>query len=268
MKQISFAFMAAALLLLSGCEELENLCGISSEDLGFTEDYTRQLNAAVYIYQQTDRALRDSTLQAAGTAEIDGAMCTRTADSIVIDFGNGVVGNDGKERRGSIRLGYSGNYISAGSTASLVLANYYEGDQNLTGTISLANTSQGNTPIIALTIDEFTANDKTLDGAISASWLSGFETETQPEDDVFELSGGLDLTDATTTNVFNGLFTSPLRIVNNCPYTFESGVVTLTSTVENLTGLSVDFIDGDCANLFQANVDCDGNPLQFYYPIR
>lgn len=268
MKQLSLAIAAASLLLLGGCEELENICGVSSEDVGFTEDYTKQLNAAVYIYQQADRALRDSTLLADGTAEIDGAMCTRTQDSIIIDYGNGVSGNDGKIRKGSFRLGYSGNYMNTGSTASMKLQNYYENDVPLSGTFGITNTSQGSTPAITFSIDKLTAADKELDGTVSANWISGFETETVLEDDVFEISGAVDLTDQTLSNVYSGQFTTPLRIAYNCPYTFESGVITLSTTVENLSGLSVDFIDGDCANLFQATIDCDGNPLQFYYPIQ
>ena len=93
MKYLSIALLSTSILLFSGCEELENLCGISADDLNFTEDYTKQLNAAVYIYQQADRALRDSALAATGNAEIDGATCTRDQDSIIIDYGNGVVGN-------------------------------------------------------------------------------------------------------------------------------------------------------------------------------
>ena len=68
MKRLAIATLSISLLALSACEELENLCGISADDLGFTEEYNTHLNAAIYIYQVSDLALRDSTLEATGMA--------------------------------------------------------------------------------------------------------------------------------------------------------------------------------------------------------
>ena len=50
MKKLAIATLSIGLLDMTACEELENLCGITAEDLGFTEDYTNHLNAAIYIY--------------------------------------------------------------------------------------------------------------------------------------------------------------------------------------------------------------------------
>ena len=268
MKHLSIALLAASVLFISGCEELENLCGISSDDLGFTEDYTKQLNAAIYIYQQSDRAMRDSTLKADGTAEIDGATCTRTQDSVVVNFGNGVVGNDGKVRRGSYRIAYSGDYTSAGSSASIKLLNYFEDDVAFTGNVGLNNTSQGGTPAIAVNVAKLTSAEKELNGTVSATWLSGFETESLADDDVFELAGSLALEDLNNSNLYTGQITNPLRVAYNCSYTLESGALALTTNIQDFPDITLDFIDGDCSNLFQATIDCEGNSLQFFYPIK
>lgn len=268
MKKISISILSASLLLFSACEEIEDLCGISQEDLGFTEDYTHHLNAAMYIYQQADRALRDSTLQATGTSEIDGATCTQTTDSIIVDFGAGTIGHDGKTRRGSYRMAYSGNYLTPGSTASLRLAGYAEGDRNYTGTVNLSNITSGATPTVAVNVGKLTAGDFELNGTVNAAWLSGFETASETMDDAFELSGALDLLNTSTSDTYNGQIINPLQIATACDYTFEGGQINLTTSLPEFSGLSIDFIDGDCANLFQANVDCSGNSISFYYPIQ
>lgn len=268
MRKLAIVTLVATGLAFSGCETLENLCGINAEDLGFAEDYTKQLNAAIYIYQQSDRALRDSTLRANGSAELDGAMCTRTADSIIVNYGNGTACADGKIRRGSFRIGYSGDYMLSGSTANLVLNNYFEEDAAYTGGIALQNITSSSEPSINVDVLNIASADLRLAGAITAVWSSGFESQDNSLDDEYALSGGLDLTNTTSTDVFNGVINSPLLISAACEYTFVAGNISLTSTNADFPAVGIDFIPGDCSNLFTAQVDCEGNALTFSYPIK
>jgi len=268
MKKSIFITLLAAGIALSGCETLESVCGIKAEDLGFAEDYSKHLGAAVYIYQQADRALRDSTLKAEGTATIDGASCTRDADSIIVDYGNGTACADGKVRKGSFRMAYSGDYMTPGSSASLTLKNYFESDEAYTGSIAMQNITTGTEPTINVDIIALTAADLKMDGAIGAAWQTGFETVDDDSDDQFAISGGLDLLNVATTDKFMGVVNDPLVISASCDYTFVSGSISLSSTNPAFPASSMDFIPGDCANLFTATVDCQGSPLTFSFPIK
>lgn len=268
MKKTIFITLFAAGMAFSGCETLENLCGINAEDLGFAEDYSKHLGAAVYIYQQSDRALRDSTLKAEGMATIDGAACTRDADSIIIDYGNGTACSDGKIRKGSFRIAYSGDYMIPGSFASLTLKNYAEGDIQYTGAVAMQNVTTSTEPTIDLDILGLASADFKLDGSVGATWQTGFETTEDDADDQFALSGGLDMLNTLTTDLFTGTINSPLIISSSCDFTFVSGNVSLTSSNPDFPALGMDFIPGDCANLFIAQVDCQGNALTFSFPIK
>ena len=268
MRKLSIITLTVLALSFTGCEELENLCGIGADDLGFAEDYNTHLNAAIYIYQQADRALRDSTLKATGTAEIDGANCTRTVDSLIVDFGNGSIGNDGRTRYGSYRMAYTGDYMMPGSSASLKLMNYRENDQAYEGSLALSNTTSGTNPVVQVNVTEITVDTLSLSGQMAAEWLAGFETETDPADDSFQLTGGLTLANTSSNETFAGNIQSPLLIEYSCDYTFVSGVVDLVPSSPDYPQLSMDFIPGDCANLFTATLDCEGNQLKFSYPIK
>ena len=267
MRKLVIGILSITLLATTGCEELEDLCGISADDLGFTEDYTNHLNAAIYIYEMSDLALRDSTLKADGSAVINGAQCTRTPDSLIIDFGNGV-SDGGVTRYGSYRMAYNGEYTDPGSSTSLKLHNFREGDQQYEGMISMSNITSGTNPEIQINVAELVADSLRLNGMITAEWLTGFDTETNPADDSFELTGGQTLTNTNSQDNFAGTITSPLRIEYSCQYTFVGGMVDLVPSNAKYPQLSMDFIDGDCANLFNATLDCDGNALSFSFPIQ
>lgn len=273
MKKLSILTVLAALLLFTGCEELEKLCNISAEELGFTEDFTKHFNAAVYVYQQTDRVLRDTTLENAGTAVIDGAICTRTPDSVVIDFGSGVASAlDGKIRKGSIRVGISGDYMQAGTEANLVMRSYSEEDQMYDGDIRIVNVSpNANTPALTVEVIKFQADTLKLTSTpMNAAWVSGFDSP-EANDDEFNFSGTATLENVNNAETFQGIINSgtPLNINTGCIYTFVSGVIDLVpSNPDKYPTVGIDFVDGDCANVMMVNVDCDGNSLQVPLNIK
>lgn len=268
MKKTILLTLIAAGMAFSACDTLESVCGIKSEELGFAEDYSKHLSAAVYIYQQADRALRDSTLQAEGTATIDGAICTRDADSIIVNYGNGTACSDGRIRKGSFRMAYLGDYMVPGSSASLTLKDYFDGDEPYTGALAMQNITAGAEPTINIDVLSLTSADFKLDGSIGAAWQTGFETDDDDTDDQFELSGGLTMLNTMTTDLFTGTINSPLIISASCEYSFVSGNISLTSSNPEFPALGMDFIPGDCANLFTAQVDCQGNALTFSFPIK
>lgn len=260
---------ASSLILMTGCEELQNLCGISQDDLSFTEDYTHHLNAAIYVYQQTDRALRDANLEATGSGVIDNANCTRTADSLIVDFGNGTVGSDGVIRKGSYRVGLIGDYNTPGSKANLLLEEYYSGDDLYVGNFALENiTPSGTTqPKYSIGVSQFALDVLELNGDLSAQWLVGYNTPSSTDDD-FQLSGAAVLANTSNLDAYNGTISMPVLISTACEYSMVSGVIDLIPTNTALPTVELDFLDGDCANMFKATIDCEGNAFSFNLPIK
>lgn len=165
-------------------------------------------------------------------------------------------------------MAYSGEYTDPGSSASLKLHNFREGDQQYEGMVSLNNITTGSNTEIQITVTELTVDTLSLGGTVTAEWLAGFETQSDPSDDRFELTGGQTLTNKSSNDTFTGTITSPLVIEYSCQYTFEGGMVDLVPSNAKYPQLSMDFIDGDCANLFNATLDCDGNALSFSFPIQ
>lgn len=268
MKKVILTTVISATLLLSGCEELEQICGYSSDDLGFSQDYTRHFDAATYIYQQTDRALRDPDLAVGVPKEIDGAMCTRTADSLTIDYSNGAVGADGITRSGAIKMAIFEDYLTANGAAYVSLEAYKQANISYEGGFSLTNTTTSSTPQITFAITEFATDSAALNANLTIDWMSGFTTQGNVLDDIFDISGTAVLTSKSTNNTFTGTLQTPVKIDASCPYTFVSGVIELIPSQQNLPQVSVDFIDGNCDNLFQSKIKCEGNEFSFSYPIK
>ena len=261
--------LASLAVLLTACEDLENLCGITEENLSYAEDYNTHMGAALYVFQQTDRALRDSALNNDGTGLVDGAICTLTSDSLIIDYGLGTVCDDGNIRSGQIRASkYANPYLGVGGGASVSLTNYTENDRPYSGTASISTTSGGANPTQNVNFQQISGAGYSLSGSLSASWLSGFDTGSDDMDDAVSLGGELNLTDLTTQDFYTATISNPLQVVTACPYTLEGGFISLTPSNAELPAVSLDFLDGDCANLFQVFVDCEGNQLSFSFPIK
>jgi hypothetical protein len=268
MKRLIFSIGAIA-TVLAGCDDLENLCGIGQDNLTFTEAYNGHLNAAVYLYQQTDRALRDSALNATGTAIIDGANCSMSTDSLIIDYGLGTVCDDGQVRRGQIRAAkFAAPYIGLDGGAQVALSGYAENDLEWEGGLSITTTTAGENPNQDIDFQQIEGNGFRFSGTLTAQWNSGFNTPTQSSDDALSLSGQMVLLDLVSTDQFNAAILTPLEIDAACAYTFVGGAIQLTPSSEDYPEVGLDFMAGDCANLFQATVDCEGNQLSFNYPIK
>jgi hypothetical protein len=269
MRKLLFAAtIIAGSTFLQGCEELENLCGIKESDLKYAEGYTKHLNEAIYIYKQVDRSMRDSVLEVTGSNVIDGATCTRTADSLIIDYGTGTICADGLSRSGIIRLGFTGNYMTSSSTAGIVLSNYRQSEMMFTGSMAISNLTGGTQPNFNLSINEFTADTLELNASFQTEWLSGFDTKTNFSDDALKVTGSTSLEYTSNTESVTGTITSPVLIDASCQYTFVEGVISLVPVNSLLPEVGLDFIDGDCSNIFQAEIGCQGDVFKFSFPIK
>lgn len=270
MKTLILFLLTTSLLFLStGCDELSELCDIQEDDLQFVETFNAQLNQAIFIYQISDKALRSEELRTNFSAIIDSALCTLVNDSILIDFGLGTFCPDGKLRKGSIRMRFEGDYMNSGGTAAIRLFSYSVNEKPYTGDFGLANISIiGGNSTIALNLMSFTTDTNTISGNVNAEWLDGFHTPDSALDDRYQLSGNLNMGSTISSFHLECVVIQPIVIDQACAYLFESGIFTLSLQEENLSEITINFIDGDCENLFQCTFDCNDNLVSFFYPIQ
>jgi hypothetical protein len=262
--------LAISLLFLStGCDDLYELCDIQEDDLQFVETFNEQLNQGVFIYQISDKALRSEELKTNFAAIIDSAVCTLVNDSIIINYGLGTFSPDGKLRKGSIRMRFEGDYLETGGNAALKLFSYSVNDENYTGDFGISNISTpGGNPTISLDMIDFTRDTSSIAGTVNVEWLSGFFTFDSINDDRYQFNGSLDMGSTVSGFLLNSVVNQSIIIDQACDVLFESGILTLSLAGENASAIIIDFIDGDCDNLFQCTFDCNGNPTSFFYPIK
>lgn len=261
----------AILLTVSSCETLQEICDINEDDVSSGELFVNSLTQVLDVYERIDIVRRDSTLIATGNHIIDGANCTLTNDSMIIDFGNSpVVTQDGKYHSGSIRSKVTGDYSGTSGSIESQLVDYQVNDNSITGSLAVTNESSTQQPQFVLTTTNFEVNaDTKVNYNLNLNWLNGFESITV-EDDVMELSGQLTGLDSISGKEFTAEILSPVHLNRACSYLMESGEVRLSMIDDELVPtIDIDFISSDsCNNLFNASVDCKGNPLSFTFPFE
>jgi hypothetical protein len=113
---------------------------------------------------------------------------------VVIDFGAGCTGKDGRTRRGKIILEYSGRLILAGNSATTTFEGYYLDSIKVQGTHKITNTSTLDKRSFTITISgavlsKLNSNFTTWNSEKIISQVEGLATPVILTDDVFTLSG-------------------------------------------------------------------------------
>jgi hypothetical protein len=119
---------------------------------------------------------------------------------IIVDFGTGCHGRDGRLRSGKIITTYSGRLIVPGSTSTTTFENYHVDSVWVQGTLVIKNTSTppaaGALPVHQFTFDVINAKLTRPNGNFT-EWTShrvvtqveGMLTTTTPLDDVYVITG-------------------------------------------------------------------------------
>lgn len=138
---------------------------------------------------------------------------------------------DGRNRKGTIIVSYTGNYDDTASVHTITFQNYYVNDEQFTGTIK---TTRVDTTVVGDWYYQVLANDSlittpnqiiTWNGVLLRKWITGYSTGTR-SDDVFSISGTATLVRANG-HIFSFGIQTPLQFALNCDYC-EAGVVNVT----------------------------------------
>jgi hypothetical protein len=208
-----------------------------------TEDTSYATNQAVSEQTFTDvQTIADqaSTITSgslnyriAATTGTGCASVTRSAGVININFGSSdCLCHDGRLRRGTIIVTYTGNYSDVGSVHTITFDNFYQNDNKVTGTKTVTNMGNNSLGQPCYNISINGAVTLSGGGTMSATWqrirtwTAGYTTPDEPADDVFQVTGSGTM--ITVAGIFVNInISSPLTIANDCRWV-EAGSVTYT----------------------------------------
>ena len=248
MQSIDQVMKKAALLLtlsffiFAGCKKGSSNVPTNPDDNGgyasdaskielYSNDAISLADAAGNFYNAVYMRTTD-TLNAFGSCA---TVATDTIDGVhrlIIRFGStDCVCLDGRARRGTIIVSYTGRYTDTATVHTITFQDYYINDEQFAGTIKATRVD---TTVIGNWYYQVLANDSlittpnqiiTWSGVLTRKWLAGYATGTRG-DDVFSISGSAVLTRANG-HVFTFNIQTPLQFALDCNYC-EWGVVNVT----------------------------------------
>ena len=192
------------------------------------------------------------------------------AKTITVNFGaTNCVCNDGRARRGSLIISFTGRYRDSLTVITVTPQNYYVNDNQVTGTKTITN--KGHNAAHHLVYD-INANIQIIKansgGTISwqsnrqREWLTG-ENTLQWNDDTYSITGTASGS-TSNGNSFTSTITSPLirNMSFGCRRHFTQG--TLEHTPGGKATRYIDFGNGTCDD--QATVTINGNTYTITLP--
>lgn len=171
---------------------------------------------------------------------------------IVVDFGTGCTGRDGRTRKGKIITEYTNRLVVPGAKATTIFDGYYVNDIKVEGTHIIENKSTQNALIFRNQVigGKLTKpNGNFTEWSKDKTWeqVEGFGTPFFPLDDVFKITGQANGAVKIGTNFmqWSHIITKPLYRKFTCRYTVK-GEVTIQRTNKPVAVL--DYGTGNCDN--------------------
>lgn len=234
-------------VMFSACTK-NNGSGLSTDDNGgyasdasriewINNDVISIADAAGSVYNGA--YLRTTQTTALGTCATVGVDTIANPHTLTIRFGDkDCEALDGRKRRGTIIVTYTGPYDQAGNLHTVTYDHYYINDHQLMGNVKLVRvdtTVAGNWYYKVQVDDTLDMNPDPLKseyiqwkGNLVRKWVAGFgingaNNSGDRADDVFSISGAATLT-RQNGHVYSFGITTPLQVALNCDFV-EAGVV-------------------------------------------
>jgi len=225
------AITVSALTFMAACHKTKT----ASEDTGYASD--QAVSEKSFEDAQTVADQGATTVGSSLNYRTTGSGCatiTRAftaGDSVItIDFGTSdCLCHDGSYRRGQIIVTYAGAYATTGSTHTITFNNFYQNDNQITGTKTVTNMGQNS---LGQTYFNVTINGSVIlangEGTLSAVWNRTRTWVSQGTPNVYNIYGTGTLTRANGTQVSVAITSAaPLVVSSDCRW-IEAGTVTYT----------------------------------------
>ena len=187
-------------------------------------------------------------------------------DTLHVNFGaTNCLCSDGRYRRGTINVVYSGMYADSGSHHTITFTNYFVNDNQILGSKTVVNNGRNAAghPTFSITVNGTIIK---ASGAGTITWVSnrtrewtvGYNTPLDWTDDTYSITGTASGTSAAG-NTFTASIGTPLIKKMSCHW-IESGTIDLTPSGKPVRHF--DFGNTGCDN--RATVTINGNTYDIF----
>ncbi len=194
------------------------------------------------------------------TFDTSSAVSALNPDTIVVDFGTGCIGNDGRSRSGKIIVSTTGRYFETGTVVTIIPQNYFVNGNGVSGSRVVTNTGNNSSGQPTFTVQvsgtvTLANNGGTITWSASRirTWIAGYDTPLLFADDEISVTGSSNGTNASGGS-WSTIITSPLVHKRSCRE-IVSGSKTVTPA--SRPARIVDYGNGTCDNT--VNVTINGN---------
>lgn len=245
--KLSLALSTAAMTIglfvfVASCHKKDTTTTTTTEDNSYANEHSvaeKSYDDAQSIADQANNVTSGSI--GYKTTELTAGSCatvthSATGDTTTIDFGTtNCMCSDGRNRRGKIIVMKTGAYTATGSVKTITFSNYYQNDNQVTGTktiTNMGNNSAGepyfNVSVNGSVILASGGGTITTSWARIRTWTAGSATPTDWTDDAYEISGSGTITRPSGAVVsVNISSATPLVIKYGCRW-IEAGIIVYT----------------------------------------
>jgi len=178
---------------------------------------------------------------------------------VVIDFGAGCIGHDGKTRRGKIITEYSKRLIMPGAVATTVFDGYYVNNVKVEGTHTITNLSTENQLKFNVTVlgqlTKENGNSSIWNSDRTTTMVEGLATPLNPSDDIFSITGSANgvVTKDAQTHEWSAEIINPLLKKFSCHWLVQG---TINFKKGSQVYGSINYGNGECDD--QATLSANG----------
>lgn len=264
--QFGILLFTAATLTLSSCKKEDEDSDTSTAGDNALAESTYQ-DVTNIASEAGDGALSnyrggnyEGLLSTCAVITMDTAVSTNP-DTLRINFGSSnCMCNDGRNRRGTIVITYSGAYRDSGTVWNISFDNYFVNDNQVLGTKTVSNLGHNQAGHLVYDVNVngslVLANNGgtiTWTSQRQREWTAG-ESTPQWSDDMYSITGSASGTGANG-NSYSATITSPLirNMALGCRRHFVQGTVEVTPS--NKPMRTIDFGSGACDDIATVTIN-------------
>lgn len=253
MKNITFVCLIILLSITTSCRKMDDESNDADTETA-KDCYLMETNINDAL-NQVDLAASNNNLGKAGpTITFDTSVMPHT---MVINYGEITLCNDGKTRAGKLLVTFTGRYRYAGTVITITPDSFYQNGNKLEGLKTITNNGRNTSGNLNYTISTSMSKLTTKDNKTSIhsstrnrEWIAG-ENTNAVSDDVYKITGN-----ASGTNnkglTYTADITAPLIIDFSCAYRITGG--TLEIKPQNKLLRTVNYGTGACDNSFEVKI--------------
>ena len=255
----SLLFTLIVALLLVACEKKENT---TTNDSGTNS--AANFAVADNLFGDAFKVVNQGAIQkeidkAGKTSDVNDLCANLTLTpannnvfpkTLVIDFGSGCLGADGRLRKGIVTATFSDFFLAANATITCGFSNYFVDGYKVEGTLAIQNLSTNNTPKFGSTVTAGKITDPTgktfLWTESRTSTMTAGMGDFNYQNDEYDIEGTGSGTNVDDVN-FSMTTNTPLHVKTNCKWV-TSGLLTITTTNIIPISATIDYGTGNCDN--------------------